>query len=111
AALFRFQRRNRGRVPVPHAPWIIRANGATLATGDTALAGTDSVMIERRLAPTLAPGSYVVRGTAYALAAWRETDESNNGANRTLVVTGPRDGVPPAFMSGPTVTPGSSPIV
>lgn len=103
----RFQLHNHGRAPSPRRHWQLVAGAVTLAEGDTAIAGRDSVEIVRRVPALLGVGAYDLRVVADTLRASVEPNETNNATTRRLVVVpGPvPDSLPPWWLAPATWAP------
>jgi hypothetical protein len=84
-ARFQFTIDNFGRMPSPRARWRLVAGTQLMAEGDTLVPANGRAVIDGWL-PPLAAGTYDLRVAVDTLGAVVETDESNNGDTRTLVV-------------------------
>ena len=93
-ALYGFTLVNLGRMNAPASRWRLIADGMLLAEGDTLVPGSDSVRVERTIAPVLAAGNHTLRVVVDTLGALVETNETNNATTRTLTVVGGTAGGP-----------------
>ena len=96
-----FRVRELGGVPAPLTRWTLLVDGVTAASGDTAVAASDSVLIQRVLPPRSA-GVHIVRVVVDTLGQAAESNETDNAAQRSFLV---RESQPPAFTAGPLATP------
>ena len=96
-AAYEFKIDNLGRMPAHIFHWMLTADGAPIAQGDTLVAALASVTITRLLPPTLAAGQHLLRAIADtlgtpidSLGGVVETNETNNATLEWVtVVTGP----------------------
>src|SRR5258705_634789 len=84
----------------PVSGWTLTVDGAAVAAGDTAVAGSDSVLVTRTL-PALAAGVHALRAVVDTLGQVAESQENDNAAVRTLLVL---ESQAPIFVTGPSAT-------
>lgn len=109
-AVATFWLHNRGREPAPRTRWRLTQSATTLAEGDTAVAGLDSVRVTARFATSFAPGTVTLRVRVDTLQQVVETDELQQVVLRVMpVVPGAtRDVLPPRFAEPPVATPAAN---
>ena len=87
--LYEFSIANHGRLQSRRARWCLVSGATMLAQGDTAIGALDTVRISRVLPPALPVGTHELRVVVDTLRVVVETDETNNGINLVISVTGP----------------------
>ncbi len=91
-AFYSFWLRNLGRMRSRYTHWVVRADGAQLAAGDTLVEARDSVMVNAFVTSGPAQGSYTLRVKVDSLDVQRETDETDNAMTMPLTITAPTTG-------------------
>ena len=87
---FSFVLRNRGSMPAPFSHWeATLEDGTTLASGDTAIAPFDSVIVSTMLPIVPTPGAHTLRIVADTLGTVTEPVESNNAIMVPIEVLAP----------------------
>jgi len=91
---------NNGRMPAS-APWTIRFDGQTLASGEKSLNGLTNTMVTWKQPPPMPPGNHTVRLVLDSLGTVVETQESNNALTVPMYLSLGPDIFPPSFVEGP----------
>jgi alpha-mannosidase len=109
AGSFGFRLVNRGRMPSPPCRWDVRVDGAVVASGNDAVAASDSVTLSGTI-PPLAGGPHVIRVVADSLGQLAETVETNNAVTRTVIVRGQAPNQAPVAVASATPSSGTAPF-